>query len=55
MAEDGLKRMKFPEAKENQEPKGGNNRRALVQPYKLPMDGGKSTFQIIDGRNQPAE
>jgi len=30
---DGLKRLKFPEAGDNQEPKGGNSRRALVQPY----------------------
>lgn len=42
---DGLKRLKFPDAEDNQEPKGGKARRALVQPCKLPTDRGRSKFQ----------
>lgn len=43
---DGLKKLKFSEEEDNQQPKRGNDRqRALVQPCKLPADRGRNTFQ----------
>ena len=43
---DGLGRLKFLEAEDNQEPKGDNGSRAIVQRYRLPNDGGRNLFWI---------